>query len=72
MTREQLVRRLEQRARRRGPALYVWWNGELIDVGRAMGRAVALGPDVQVHADGDDVIVPTGLRDAGASLPRAA
>ena len=72
MTREQLLHRLEGRARRGGPALYVWWNGELIDVGRAMGRAVALGPDVQVHARDDDVIVPAPLTDAGPSLPRAA
>lgn len=50
--------RLTQRARRGGLALEVWWNGELIDVGQAMGRAAALEPSIEVHVRGDDVIVP--------------
>jgi hypothetical protein len=61
VTREQLLRRLQQRARRGYPAAWLWWNGELVHVGEALSRAVALDPDTPVSARGDDVLILADL-----------
>ena len=57
MRREELLRYLEKRARRSGPAEWVWWNGELIHVSVALGRASRLAPEAHVQRRGDDVLV---------------
>ena len=49
--------------RRGGPAEQVWWNGELLHVSEAIGRAAELSEDEPIRARGDDVVVPSRLRD---------
>ncbi|MBV9325659.1 MAG: hypothetical protein JO352_17955 [Chloroflexi bacterium] len=63
MDREQLIQRLRARVRRGGPAEQVWWNGELLHVSEAIIRAVQLGEHEPIRARGDDVVIPTRLRD---------
>ena len=64
MNREQLMRRLKARAERGGPAEQVWWNGELLHVSEALGRAADLHDDEPIQARGDDVLVPRYLERA--------
>jgi hypothetical protein len=63
MDREQLIQRLRARVRRGGPAEQVWWNGELVHVNEALIRAAELGDDDTIRARGDDVVIPSRLRD---------
>jgi hypothetical protein len=63
MDREQLIQRLRARVRRGGPAEQVWWNGELVHVNEALIRAAELGDDETIRARGDDVVIPSRLRD---------
>jgi len=63
MDREQLIQRLRARVRRGGPAEQVWWNGELLHVSEAIGRAAELGDQEMIRARGDDVVIPRMLRD---------
>ena len=63
MDREQLIQRLRARVRRGGPAEQVWWNGELVHVNEALMRAAELGDDETIRARGDDVVIPSRLRD---------
>jgi hypothetical protein len=63
MDREQLIQRLRARVRRGGPAEQVWWNGELLHVSEAIIRAAQLSEDETIRARGDDVVIPSRLRD---------
>jgi hypothetical protein len=63
MDREQLIQRLRARVRRGGPAEQVWWNGELLHVSEAIVRAAELTENEPIRARGDDVVIPTRLRD---------
>jgi len=63
MDREQLIQRLRARVRRGGPAEQVWWNGELVHVSEALIRAADLSDDETIRARGDDVVIPSMLRD---------
>ncbi|MBV9581302.1 MAG: hypothetical protein JO057_22195 [Chloroflexi bacterium] len=63
MDRDQLIQRLRARVRRGGPAEQIWWNGELLHVSEAIIRAVQLGADEAIRARGDDVVIPSRLRD---------
>ncbi len=49
--------------RRGGPAEQVWWNGELVHVSEALIRAADLNDDEAIRARGDDVVIPSRLRD---------
>jgi hypothetical protein len=70
MVRDQLLRRLQQRVHRGPAAAYVWWNGELLHVGEAIGRAAALSPETEIFARGDDVLVADELGREPASYGR--
>lgn len=63
MDREQLIQRLRARVRRGGPAEQVWWNGELLHVSEAIVRAAQLNDHEMIRARGDDVVIPSRLRD---------
>jgi hypothetical protein len=63
MDREQLIQRLRARVRRGGPAEQVWWNGELLHVSEAIIRAAQLSEHEAIRARGDDVVIPSRLRD---------
>jgi hypothetical protein len=63
MDREQLIQRLRARVRRGGPAEQVWWNGELLHVSEALIRAAQLTENETIRARGDDVVIPSRLRD---------
>jgi hypothetical protein len=63
MDREQLIQRLRARVRRGGPAEQVWWNGELLHVSEAIVRAAQLSEHETIRARGDDVVIPSRLRD---------
>ena len=63
MEREQLIQRLRARVRRGGPAEQVWWNGELLHVSEAIIRAAQLSEHETIRARGDDVVIPSRLRD---------
>lgn len=63
MDREQLIQRLRARVRRGGPAEQVWWNGELLHVSEAIIRAAQLSEHEMIRARGDDVVIPSRLRD---------
>ena len=63
MDREQLIQRLRARVRRGGPAEQVWWNGELLHVSEAIIRAAQLKEHETIRARGDDVVIPSRLRD---------
>jgi hypothetical protein len=63
MDREQLIQRLRARVRRGGPAEQVWWNGELLHVSEAIVRAAQLSEHETIRAGGDDVVIPSRLRD---------
>jgi hypothetical protein len=63
MDREQLIQRLRARVRRGGPAEQVWWNGELVHVSEALARAAELKDHEMIRAHGDDVVIPSRLRD---------
>jgi hypothetical protein len=63
MDREQLIQRLRARVRRGGPAEQVWWNGELLHVNDALIRAAKLRDNEAIRARGDDVVIPSRLRD---------
>ena len=63
MDREQLIQRLRARVRRGGPAEQVWWNGELLHVSEAIIRAAQLKEHEMIRARGDDVVIPSRLRD---------
>ena len=63
MDREQLIQRLRARVRRGGPAEQVWWNGELLHVSEAIIRAAQLSEHETIRARGDDVVIPSRLRD---------
>lgn len=63
MDREQLIQRLRARVRRGGPAEQVWWNGELLHVSEAIVRAAELSENETIRARGDDVVIPSRLRD---------
>jgi len=63
MDREQLIQRLRARVRRGGPAEQVWWNGELVHVSEAIIRAAELSENEMIRARGDDVVIPSRLRD---------
>lgn len=63
MDREQLIQRLRARVRRGGPAEQVWWNGELLHVSEAIIRAAQLDEHETIRARGDDVVIPSRLRD---------
>jgi hypothetical protein len=65
MDREQLIQRLRARVRRGGPAEQVWWNGELLHVSEALVRAAELRENEMIRARGDDVVIPSRLRDEG-------
>lgn len=49
----------------------VWWNGELISLGEALGRADELLPSERALCSRDEVLLPGGLAtassEAGAS-----
>ena len=49
--------------RRGGPAEQVWWNGELLHVSEAIIRAAQLSENEMIRARGDDVVIPSRLRD---------
>jgi hypothetical protein len=63
MDRDQLIQRLRARVRRGGPAEQVWWNGELLHVSEAIARAAELADSETIRARGDDVVIPSRLRD---------
>jgi hypothetical protein len=63
MDRDQLIQRLRARVRRGGPAEQVWWNGELLHVSEAIIRASQLQEHETIRARGDDVVIPSRLRD---------
>jgi hypothetical protein len=63
MDRDQLIQRLRARVRRGGPAEQVWWNGELLHVSEAIIRAAQLNEHETIRARGDDVVIPSRLRD---------
>jgi hypothetical protein len=63
MDREQLLVRLRARVRRGGLAEQVWWNGELLHVNQAIIRAAQLREHETIRARGDDVVIPSRLRD---------
>ena len=63
MDRDQLIQRLRARVRRGGPAEQVWWNGELLHVSEAIVRAAELADSETIRARGDDVVIPSRLRD---------
>ena len=63
MDREQLIQRLRARVQRGGPAEQVWWNGELLHVSEAIIRAAELRENELIRARGDDVVIPSRLRD---------
>jgi hypothetical protein len=63
MDREQLIQRLRARVRRGGPAEQVWWNGELLHVSEAIIRAAELTENETIRARGDDVVIPSRLRE---------
>src|SRR5437764_8372024 len=69
MDREQLIQRLRARVRRGGPAEQVWWNGELLHVSEAIVRAAELTENEPIRARGDDVVIPTRLRDEWVCFP---
>lgn len=69
MNREQLIRRLEARVQRGGPAEQVWWNGELVHVSQALARAAQLLEDETIQARGDDVLIPRELERLDQSRP---
>jgi hypothetical protein len=41
----------------------VWWNGELLHVSEAIIRAAQLNEYETIRARGDDVVIPSRLRD---------
>jgi hypothetical protein len=41
----------------------VWWNGELLHVGEAIIRAAELSENETIRARGDDVVIPSRLKD---------
>jgi len=41
----------------------VWWNGELLHVSEAIIRAAQLSEHETIRARGDDVVIPSRLRD---------
>jgi hypothetical protein len=49
----------------------VWWNGELITIGEALGRASELLPTEQVLCARDEVLLPSELERATSSFTRA-
>ena len=63
MDREQLIQRLRARVQRGGCAEQVWWNGELLHVTEAIVRAAKLDERETIRARGDDVLIPSMLRD---------
>jgi hypothetical protein len=63
MDREQLIQRLRARVQRGGCAEQVWWNGELLHVSEAIVRAAELDAQETIRARGDDVVIPSMLRD---------
>jgi hypothetical protein len=63
MDREQLITRLRARVQRGGCAEQVWWNGELLHVSEAIVRAAELDEQETIRARGDDVVIPSMLRD---------
>jgi hypothetical protein len=63
MDREQLIQRLRARVQRGGCAEQVWWNGELLHVSEAIVRAAELDERELIRARGDDVVIPSLLRD---------
>jgi hypothetical protein len=63
MDRDQLIQRLRARVRRGGPAEQVWWNGELLHVSEAIIRAAQLNEHETIRARGDDVVIPSRLRE---------
>ncbi len=36
---------------------WVWWNGELVSLGEAMGRAARLAGNEQIIVSGEEIIV---------------
>jgi hypothetical protein len=64
MDRDQLIQRLQARVRRGGPAEQVWWNGELLHISEAIVRAAQLADHEAIRARGDDVVIPSRLRDS--------
>ena len=63
MDREQLIQRLRARVLRGGCAEQVWWNGELLHVSEAIVRAAELDDREMIRARGDDVVIPSLLRE---------
>jgi len=63
MDREQLIQRLRARVRRGGPAEQVGGNGELLHISEGLMRAVDLSAHEMIRARGDDVVIPSHLRD---------
>ncbi len=63
MDREQLIQRLRARVRRGGPAEQVWWNGELLHASEEIVRGAELADSEMIRARGDDVVIPSRLRD---------
>jgi hypothetical protein len=52
---EELIAFLRRKAGRRA---YVWWNGELIPLSQAFGRASDLPPAERVLCRQDEVLLP--------------
>jgi hypothetical protein len=49
-----------ERARRVPSLRLLWWDGELVDLAQAFGRADDLGRDARVVRRGDEVFVERG------------
>ena len=59
LRRDQLVSFLEAKIRRWDT---VWWNGELISIPEALGRASELLPSELALCSRDEVLIPERLR----------
>lgn len=58
MSREQLIDYLRDRV---GRWRFIWWNGEMIPLGEAIARAVALPDGCEIVVNSDEVVVPRDL-----------
>lgn len=56
LTREQLIAQLQQHVARRRVLGSIWWDGELLPVGEALGRAYALPTGAPIFAHGDEIV----------------
>ena len=62
MDRDELISRLQARARKKGSIQQIWWNGELIRISEALWRAAHLEDAEPIQVGRDEVLIPSTLR----------